>query len=86
VRRTLTVEKGLLSNTIRLADDAGETAVKFFITRRYNALLDGIRDALGAAAPEGAPLASSERPLDATRSIRDAVLGESRTALKAELA
>jgi hypothetical protein len=79
------VDKGLLSNTVRIEDDAGETAVKILITRRYNGILEAIRSLVGASLVAGQP-AGREKVMDVTRSIGAAIKGESRDALRAELA
>lgn len=81
---TVRLEKGLLANTVRLEDDAGEPAVKILVTRRYNRLLEAIRVLLGAVEPEAKP-ARDEKLAEIGRAAGAAIKGGARAELRAEL-
>jgi hypothetical protein len=84
---TVRVDKGLLSNTVWLENDAGETVLKILFTRRYNPVIDQIRRQLGVALEEVPhEAAGAEGVMAAGRSLRAAVRGDSRESLQAEMA
>lgn len=83
----LSVDKGFLSNTVRWKNDAGETVLKILFTRRYNPVLEEIRGCLGAPVePARTEVSGAEGVLASGRTFRAAVRGESRAALRAEMA
>jgi hypothetical protein len=87
--RRAELNKGLLSNTVVMRDDAGGEAVEMMITRRYNGTLDAVRLALaaGQSAQPAVEAGASESALQASRSIGVAAKESAgREVLRAEFA
>jgi hypothetical protein len=83
---TVTVDTGILSNSVDFLDDSGERTMRVRFTRRYNAVVDSIRDLLSAGGTGEVASGRRERVIDIGRSLGAAVKGESRATLRAELA
>lgn len=80
------IEAGLLSNTISIENDAGDSAMSVIITRRYNSILDDIRQQVGGvyADRDGEHIPSNV--IGVGRSLGAAVKGSGREALKGDFA
>jgi hypothetical protein len=82
----LRVESGLLSNTISVENDAGESAMSIMITRRYNSILNDIRKHVGGvyADRDGRDVPSTV--IGVGRSLGAAVKGADRDTLRGDFA
>ena len=80
------LEKGLLSNTVKLENEAGDVVMKVIFTRRYNDILDEIRAVLGDSSAEAETSAERSTMVGASRAIGSAMKRGGRDTLRSELA
>lgn len=80
------VSKGLLSNTVRFVNDAGDSAMNILFTRRYNDIFVQVESALGAVSRGETAEGARQSAVAASKSIGAAIKGDGRDAIRAELA
>jgi hypothetical protein len=80
------VDSGLLSNTISIENDAGESAMSVLLTRRYNPALNEIRKQIGGVFADQDSADIPATALGFGRSLGAAVKGGGRETLRGDLA
>lgn len=82
----LRIESGLLSNTISVENDAGQSAMSILITRAYNPILNDIRKHVGGVYADSDGKNVPSTVIGVGRSLGAAVKGVDRDALRGDFA